>query len=222
MDGVTQDQMRASLFLFSLLRKALQWFYSQPAETMQDWNALMRAFVKEYYSPGKTQSLRNKIATFAQYPTETISEAFERFNEYTRVVPHHKFPKEDLVQKFYQGLTMTSRTIINALAGGSIIELTPTEAFTLFKKVTDNDTWASSGRLLPVQPMGNIKGVLQVEKENILEGKIDSLMRRLEKMVIEKNEAQYLKDSEARSTCEECEEYGLVHKDCLKESKILD
>jgi hypothetical protein len=61
----------------------------------------MKAFMKEYYSPGKTQSLRNKIATFAQYPTETISKAFERFNEYTRAVPHHKFPKEDLMQKFY-------------------------------------------------------------------------------------------------------------------------
>jgi hypothetical protein len=72
--------------------------------------------MKEYYSPGKTQSLHNKIATFSQYPMETISEAFERFNKYTRVVPHHKFPKEDLVQKFYQGLTMASRTIIDASA----------------------------------------------------------------------------------------------------------
>jgi hypothetical protein len=52
---------------------------------------------------GKTQSLRNKIATFDQYPTETISVAFECFNEYTWAVPYHKFPKEDLVQKFYQG-----------------------------------------------------------------------------------------------------------------------
>jgi hypothetical protein len=175
-DGVTQDQMRARLFPFSLLGKALQLFYSQPAETVQDWNALMRAFMKEYYSPGKTQSLRNKIATFAQYPMETITEAFERFNEYTRAVPHHKFLKEDLVQKFYEGLTMASRTVIDASVGGSIIELTPTQAFTLFKKVMDNDTWASSGCLLPVQPAGNVKGVLQVEKEDILEGKIDSLM----------------------------------------------
>jgi hypothetical protein len=94
------------------------------------------------------------------------------------------------VQKFYQGLTMVSRTIIEASAGGSIIELTPTEAFTLFKKVADNDTWTSSGRLHPVQPTGNVKGVLQVDKENILEGKIDSLMRRLEKIEIEKKEAQ--------------------------------
>jgi hypothetical protein len=146
--------------------------------------------------------LHNKTATFANYSTETISEAFERFNEYPWAVPHHKFPKEDLVQKFYQGLTMASRTVMDASAGGSIIELTPTQAFTLFKKVTDNDTWASSGRLLPVQPIGNVKGVLQVEKEDILEGKIDSLMRRMQKMEIEKKEAQDLKAAKVRPTCE--------------------
>jgi hypothetical protein len=33
---------------------------------------------------------------------------------------------------------MASRTITSV--GGSIIELTPTDAFTLFKKVADNDT----------------------------------------------------------------------------------
>jgi hypothetical protein len=60
----------------------------------------------------------------------------------------------------------------------------------------------TSGRLHPVQPTGNVKGVLQVEKVNILEGKIDSLMRRLEKMDIEKKDAQDLKAAEARSTCE--------------------
>jgi hypothetical protein len=163
--------MRARLFPFSLLGKALQWFHAQPVETVQNWNALMRAFMKKYYSPSKTQSLRNKIATFAKYPMETISEAFERFNEYNRAVPHHKFLKEDLVQKFYEGLTMASRTIIDASAGGSIIELTPTQAFILFKKVADNDTWASSGRLLPVQPTGNVKGVLQVEKETYLKAR---------------------------------------------------
>jgi peptide methionine sulfoxide reductase MsrB len=61
-----------------------------------------------------------------------------------------------------------------------------------------------------------------VEKENILEGKIDSLMRRLEKMEIEKKKAQDLKAAEARSTCEECGEYGHVRKDCPEEAKTLD
>jgi hypothetical protein len=48
MDGVTQDPMRTRLFSFLLLGKTLQWFYSQPAETVQDWDELMRAFMKEY------------------------------------------------------------------------------------------------------------------------------------------------------------------------------
>jgi hypothetical protein len=117
---------------------------------------------------------------------------------------------------------MASRMVIDASAGGSIIELMPTEAFTLFKKAAGNDMWASSGCLLIVQPAGNVKGVLQVEKEDILEGKINSLMRRLEKMEIEKKEAQDLKAAEARSTCEECKEYGHVHKDCPEEDKVLD
>jgi hypothetical protein len=61
-----------------------------------------------------------------------------------------------------------------------------------------------------------------VEKKHILEGKIDSLMRRLEKMEIEKKEAQDLKAAEARSTCEGCREYVHVHKDCPKEAKVLE
>jgi hypothetical protein len=83
-DGVTQDQMRASLFLLSLLGKALHWFHTLPAESKQDWDALMRDFMKEFYSPTKTQSLRSKINTFSQFPMETVAEALERFNEYMR------------------------------------------------------------------------------------------------------------------------------------------
>jgi hypothetical protein len=41
-------------------------------------------------------------------------------------------------------------------------------------------------------------------------------------MEIEKKEAQNFKAAEARSTCEECGEYGHVHKDCLEEAKVLD
>jgi hypothetical protein len=38
MDRATHDQMRARIFLFSLLGKAMQWLYSQPAETVQNWD----------------------------------------------------------------------------------------------------------------------------------------------------------------------------------------
>jgi hypothetical protein len=81
-DGVTQDQVRARLFPFSLFGKAFRWFHTQPAASKQDWEALMRNFMKEFYSSTKTQDLRNKIDTFVQLPMETIAEALERFNEY--------------------------------------------------------------------------------------------------------------------------------------------
>jgi hypothetical protein len=38
--------------------------------------------MKEFYSPTKTPSLRNKVDTFVQFPMETITEALDRFNEY--------------------------------------------------------------------------------------------------------------------------------------------
>jgi hypothetical protein len=47
-------------------------------------------------------------------------------------------------------------------------------------------------------------------------------MRRLEKMEMEKKEAQDLKAAKARFTCEECGEYGHVQKDCPEEAKVLD
>jgi hypothetical protein len=73
--------MRARLFLFSLHGKDLRWFHTLPVESKQDWEALMRNFMKEFYSPTKTQSLRIKINTFVQLPMETIAEALERLNE---------------------------------------------------------------------------------------------------------------------------------------------
>ena len=76
--------MRARLFPFSLLGRALQWFHSLPAHTVQNWESLMKEFMTEFYSPGKTQV------------SETIAEAYERFNDYIRAIPHHKFSSEDV------------------------------------------------------------------------------------------------------------------------------
>jgi hypothetical protein len=69
---------------------------------------------------------------------------------------------------------------------------------------------------------GECQRSLASGEKNIFEGKIDSLMRRLEKMVVEKKDAQDIKAAKARSTSEGCGEYGHVHKDCLEEAMVLD
>jgi hypothetical protein len=76
-----------------------------------------------------------------------------------------------------------------------------------FKLRSQLSVWCNT-RLSPT-----IAGALEHFNEYIraefLEWHIGLLKRRMEKMEIER-EAQYLKAAEARSTCEECEEYGHV------------
>ncbi|WVZ53339.1 hypothetical protein U9M48_004299 [Paspalum notatum var. saurae] len=220
-DGVTNDQIRARLFPFSLIGKSHQWLSTLPETTINNWPQLLQAFIAKYFSPGKTQALRNKISTFAQYPTETFDEAYERFNDYVSACPHHNFQKWDLIQKFYGGLNAVCRAQIDASSGGSILSLTPTETQALFKKIAENGTWGIvADRVAPTPSTGVVKSVLEVEKVEILCEKIDSLLRRIEKM--ESGRAEEVKSTEARMTCGECGEYGHSKESCPEEAEALD
>jgi hypothetical protein len=70
-------------------------------------------------------------------------------------------------------------------------------------------------------PQGTSKESCKCRKKTYLKARL-ILMRRLEKLELEKKEARDVKAAEARSTCEECGEYGHVHKDCLEKAKVLD
>ena len=61
--GATPDAIRLRLFLFSLVRKAKQWFYLNKAE-LTTWNACSNAFLVKYFTLGKTSALRNQISSF--------------------------------------------------------------------------------------------------------------------------------------------------------------
>ncbi|CAN6195033.1 unnamed protein product [Urochloa humidicola] len=91
MEGVDDNQLCARLFPYSLMEKALQWFYTLDVSTVEKWESLVRVFITKFYSPEKTQTLRSRITSFAQSTTETITEAFERFNNYVLTCPHHRY-----------------------------------------------------------------------------------------------------------------------------------
>ncbi|CAN6360876.1 unnamed protein product [Urochloa humidicola] len=179
MEGVDDRQLRVRLFHYSLTNKALQWFYTLEVSTVEKWASLVQAFIAKFYSPEKTQTLCSRITSFAQSTTETITEAFDRFNDYVLACPHHRYSQADLVMKFYGGLQALSWAIIDASAGGSIIDLTPTKAYALFKKVADNDAWASVGRTQLIPSMGKARSVQEEERIGDMEAKIDFLMRRM-------------------------------------------
>jgi hypothetical protein len=86
--GVTQDAVHLCLFLFSLLGKVKQEFYSNK-ETMSTWEKCSNAFLTKLFPLGKTNALRNKISGFRQLMDETITEAWERLHDYIFACPHH-------------------------------------------------------------------------------------------------------------------------------------
>jgi len=63
--GVTADAICLCLFLFSLLKKAKQWFYANKDEATT-WEKYANAFLKKFFLMGKTRALRVKISSFQQ------------------------------------------------------------------------------------------------------------------------------------------------------------
>lgn len=77
--------------------------------------------------------MRRKITSFVQDEDEALSEAWERFKEYTRACPHHGFDRWILVQSFYDGLTPNPRANLDLVAGGQLKKLSVDNAYNMKK-----------------------------------------------------------------------------------------
>ena len=86
--GVEKDAIRLRLFLFSLLGKAKQWFYSN-REEINTWGKCSVAFLVKFFPLGKTNALRGRISSFQQAATKSIPKVWERLQEYILACPHH-------------------------------------------------------------------------------------------------------------------------------------
>ena len=74
--NVSADAICLRLFPFSLLGKAKQWFYANKSE-VTTWEKCANAFLKKFFSMGKTSALHGKISSFQQQANETILKACE-------------------------------------------------------------------------------------------------------------------------------------------------
>ena len=77
---VNEEAIRLRLFLFSLLGKAKQWFYSNH-NAIYTWDKCSNAFLVKFFPMEKTNALHNKISSFQQLADESIPEAWEQMQE---------------------------------------------------------------------------------------------------------------------------------------------
>ncbi|GAB2266565.1 hypothetical protein Dimus_037902 [Dionaea muscipula] len=131
------DAMRLILFPFSLRGQAKHWLSTLPPNSIHSWEEMSRAFLKKYFSVGKTLQYRREITTFQQQSDEHLFESWERFGDLLRKCPHHDIPRWQLVQNFYFGLLPSQRQMMEASCGGSVMTKDENEVWRLFENLSD-------------------------------------------------------------------------------------
>ncbi|GJS20779.1 zinc finger, CCHC-type containing protein [Tanacetum coccineum] len=85
------------------------------------------------FPPGRTAKLRKVILMFQQHQDESLCDAWTRFKDLLRKVPHHGLDLWFQVQIFYDHVDYTTQMAINYAAGRRLIKLRPEEAWKTIK-----------------------------------------------------------------------------------------
>ena len=174
MDGISDEAIRLRLFPFSLRDRASEWLMSMPPNSFTTWEELSHAFLTRYFPPAKTYRLRNELYNFIQKDGESLYEAWERFKDLERQCPHHGLPRDIIVENFYNGLDMPTRSAIDAAAGGSFSRKTPEEAYDLLEDLAQHNYLYGSGRT-----QGKRAGVYELDSVQAITAKLDQLTKQI-------------------------------------------
>ena len=96
------------------------------------------AFLRKYYSVGKTSVVRRAIHKFSQGSGEVFYEAWERLRDLLRQCPYHGITKHEITQIFYDGLGAPNRYFLDAASGGTFMSKYEDEALELIELVVEN------------------------------------------------------------------------------------
>ncbi|XP_055960233.1 uncharacterized protein LOC126678772 [Mercurialis annua] len=164
--GITADQIKLRMFPFSLRDKA--------------------TFLNKYFPHGKTTKLTKDILEFVQFDGESLYEAWERFKDLQRSVPHHKLNKEHVIQIFYDATNITTRATIDAASGGSLMQKTYEEALELVEKLAMvSSTWGpmdrrASATQKSVMTLDQVREMEAIKEKNVsLQAQVDALRKQV-------------------------------------------
>ncbi|KAG9446985.1 hypothetical protein H6P81_013113 [Aristolochia fimbriata] len=135
---VTNEVVWLRLFPFTLRDRAKNWYHTLPPESIRTWEELQRKFLRKYFPPAKTIKLHNVISNFMQEHDEQLYEAWERFKELLKKCPNHGIPLWMQIETFYNGITVSTRNLIDATAGGTMNKKTPNEVYELIEEMSSN------------------------------------------------------------------------------------
>ena len=115
----------------------------------------MHKFLTKFFPPSKIAQLVQEINTFRQLEGENLAEAWERFHEILRRSPHHRLTRWMQVHTFYNGLSDSTRIVINASAGGALKKKTIDQAYRILEDMSTNSNQWPRERMIPRKVVGS-------------------------------------------------------------------
>ncbi|CAL8085226.1 unnamed protein product [Prunus armeniaca] len=115
-------------FTFSLMDKAKDWLYELAPGTVTSWESMKKAFLEKFFPTSTVILLRKKISGIQQGPGESFPEYYERLKTLVASYPQHQMKEELLIQYFYEGLLPLERQMLDASAGGALVDKIPVAA----------------------------------------------------------------------------------------------
>ena len=124
----------------------------------------------------KTNEMRQALQEFHQKPDEQFYEAWDRFQDLIINCPHHGLEKNRLVQSFYNGLTSSSRNMIESMHKGKFMNLTPTPAYEFLSELgEDSQQWDANSEMSRNEPQLRKRGLYEVKQDPNLQTLINGL-----------------------------------------------
>ena len=106
---------------------------------MTDWNVLEEKFLERFFPNSRKMEARTAISMFSQGGNESLNEAWERFKSMIRKCPSHGFDDQTQIHIFRNGLVPSSKLLLDATAGGSLMAKSNEEAVEIIDKMARND-----------------------------------------------------------------------------------
>ncbi|KAM2731949.1 hypothetical protein EV2_035556 [Malus domestica] len=126
--NVDRSILKMKAFPFSLMDKAKDWLYELAPGTVTSWESMKRAFLEKFFPTSRIILLRKKISGIQQEEGESFPTYYERFKSLVASCPQHQMKEELLLQYFYEGLLPLERQMLDASAGGALVDKTPMAA----------------------------------------------------------------------------------------------
>jgi len=134
-NGASTDVIHLRLFPFSLKDMERAWFHSLPSGSITTGDELNMVFLGKFFPPCKTMSLRNQITSLTQRKDESLYETWECFKDQLTLCTNHGLQRWMIVQTFYNGTTQAMRSMIDAMAGGTLMSKTEDEAYNMIEQM---------------------------------------------------------------------------------------